>query len=215
PAGPGGDAPAPGGGPGASPARTGRRPRRTAPGPPARGRAGRGGRAPPARALSWADCTGGPDAPRRPIGRCPAVSSRLLSSETSLPASRGAMSASEWHVVSAVGLGVCLGSLGLLWGGGGLYTARRAPATPTRSGPSYGWIVVAFAAWLVVRAVPEGDWGSLTLGATWVRAPGLIVLFASTAFTLWARVVLGTMWSSSAVAKEGHQLRTDGPYAVT
>ena len=37
-----------------------------------------------------------------------------------------------------------------------------------------------------------------------------------TAFTLWARVRLGRMWSASPdVLKAHHQLRTDGPYAVT
>ena len=47
------------------------------------------------------------------------------------------------------------------------------------------------------------------------HVPGLLLLLAATAFTLWARVVLGTMWSMDAVAKQGHELRTDGPYAVT
>ena len=118
-------------------------------------------------------------------------------------------------MVSAVALGVCWGTFGLVWVTGAVYNARHAPATRRRSGPAYGWIIGAGAVWLVFRAVPHGDWSSLTLGASWARAPGLIILFASTAFTLWARVVLGTMWSSSAVAKEGHQLRTDGPYAIT
>ena len=44
---------------------------------------------------------------------------------------------------------------------------------------------------------------------------GLAVLLASTAFTLWARVALGTMWSMDAVVKEAHQLRTEGPYGIT
>ena len=34
-------------------------------------------------------------------------------------------------------------------------------------------------------------------------------------FTLWARVALGTMWSSTPTVKVGHELRTDGPYGVT
>jgi len=118
-------------------------------------------------------------------------------------------------VVSAVALGVCWGTFGVVWVIGAVYNARHAPVTRRRSGLSYGWLLGALAVWLVFRAVPDGDWGSLTLGTSWVRAPGLIILFASTAFTVWARVALGTMWSSSAVAKQGHELRTDGPYAVT
>jgi protein-S-isoprenylcysteine O-methyltransferase Ste14 len=37
----------------------------------------------------------------------------------------------------------------------------------------------------------------------------------STAFTLWARAALGTMWTSVAVVKDDHVLRADGPYGIT
>jgi protein-S-isoprenylcysteine O-methyltransferase Ste14 len=43
----------------------------------------------------------------------------------------------------------------------------------------------------------------------------LAILVAATAFTLWARFALGTMWSGAPAVKEGHRLRTDGPYAIT
>ena len=48
-----------------------------------------------------------------------------------------------------------------------------------------------------------------------MRAFGAVLLIVATGFTLWARIALGTMWSSSPVAKERHVLRTEGPYAVT
>jgi protein-S-isoprenylcysteine O-methyltransferase Ste14 len=32
---------------------------------------------------------------------------------------------------------------------------------------------------------------------------------------VWSRLVLGDMWSSAAIAKRGHALRTTGPYAIT
>ncbi|MDP9331046.1 MAG: isoprenylcysteine carboxylmethyltransferase family protein [Actinomycetota bacterium] len=44
---------------------------------------------------------------------------------------------------------------------------------------------------------------------------GAVILVASTAFAIWARIRLGTMWSISPIAREGHELRTEGPYAVT
>jgi protein-S-isoprenylcysteine O-methyltransferase Ste14 len=44
---------------------------------------------------------------------------------------------------------------------------------------------------------------------------GFAVLVISTAFTLWARAALGTMWTASAVVKDDHALRTDGPYGIT
>ena len=38
----------------------------------------------------------------------------------------------------------------------------------------------------------------------------------STAFTIWARVSLGLMWSASPnVLQADHELRTDGPYSIT
>jgi protein-S-isoprenylcysteine O-methyltransferase Ste14 len=55
----------------------------------------------------------------------------------------------------------------------------------------------------------------LAVGAWWVRVPGLVVLVASTVFTLWARFSLGTMWSLAPKVKGDRRLRTHGPYAVT
>jgi protein-S-isoprenylcysteine O-methyltransferase Ste14 len=52
-------------------------------------------------------------------------------------------------------------------------------------------------------------------GTPWIQVLGLALLVCSTSFTLWARAALGTMWSSSPTVKVQHQLRTEGPYAVT
>ena len=67
----------------------------------------------------------------------------------------------------------------------------------------------------VVRLVPGSDWQALHVDSLWVTILGSAVLLASTAFTLWARAALGTMWSMDAAVKQGHQLRTDGPYGIT
>jgi protein-S-isoprenylcysteine O-methyltransferase Ste14 len=69
--------------------------------------------------------------------------------------------------------------------------------------------------WAILRIFPKSDWNSLVVATPWVRVVGLTILVCSTAFTLWARVALGTMWSSSPTVKVEHQLRTDGPYGVT
>jgi protein-S-isoprenylcysteine O-methyltransferase Ste14 len=61
----------------------------------------------------------------------------------------------------------------------------------------------------------HGLWHDVAVRALWVQILGLVVLAASTAFTLWARFSLGTMWSWDPVVREEHQLRTHGPYAVT
>jgi protein-S-isoprenylcysteine O-methyltransferase Ste14 len=109
----------------------------------------------------------------------------------------------------------CWGLFAVVWVGGALYNVRRAPHARRRSLGSAGWFLVVILVWLAVRRVIGVDALSLRDEPEAVRLLGAVLLVGSTGFTLWARVVLGTMWSSSPVAKEGHVLHTDGPYAVT
>jgi protein-S-isoprenylcysteine O-methyltransferase Ste14 len=109
----------------------------------------------------------------------------------------------------------CWGAFGLAWLAGAVYNWRRAPAARERTSAVWAWLLGGAGAWLIFRAAPGAAWGRLTVDSPWVWAAGLPILVASTAFVLWARVVLGTMWSSTAVARDGHALRTGGPYAVT
>ena len=104
----------------------------------------------------------------------------------------------------------------LVWIAGAFYNASHGPRGERRD-VSNAWAgFLGFAlTWVLFRIVPNSDWQSLTTGALWVRLLGLAVLVAATAFTLWARAALGTMWSSTPTVKIGHELRTDGPYAVT
>jgi protein-S-isoprenylcysteine O-methyltransferase Ste14 len=124
------------------------------------------------------------------------------------------ISTSTWHTVADVGIGVCWGAFAVVWVVGALYNARRAPAVRTRRMGNLRWLIGAAAAWAVLRLVPGSDWDRLSLHASWIRLPGLVLLIAATAFTIWARFSLGTMWSANVVAKEGHELRTDGPYGI-
>jgi protein-S-isoprenylcysteine O-methyltransferase Ste14 len=124
------------------------------------------------------------------------------------------ISTSTWHTVADVGIGVCWGTFAVVWLVGALYNARRAPTVRTRRMGSLRWLMGAAAAWAVLRLVPGSDWDRLSLHASWIRLPGLALLVAATALTIWARFSLGTMWSANVVAKEGHELRTDGPYGI-
>jgi protein-S-isoprenylcysteine O-methyltransferase Ste14 len=109
----------------------------------------------------------------------------------------------------------CWAAFLLVWVVGALYNACRGPRARERSARGPSWLV-GVAALSVIYVHPAWiDWRSLSLSSPWMRAAGIAVLLSSTAFTLWARLALGTMWSSSAVVKTGHALRTDGPYAVT
>jgi protein-S-isoprenylcysteine O-methyltransferase Ste14 len=112
-------------------------------------------------------------------------------------------------------LGLCWGLFCLVWLIGAIYNLWKAPAVQKRSGPWGAWIIgiVLFAG--IVWLIPHRFWSLLTFDTPWLRVIGIICLLLSTAFTLWARWVLGTMWSFSAVAKASHELRTDGPYRIT
>jgi len=56
----------------------------------------------------------------------------------------------------------------------------------------------------------------LTDHARWIELTGLVLLIASTLFTIWARLTLGRLWSATPGAlRVGHELRTDGPYSIT
>ena len=119
------------------------------------------------------------------------------------------------HTLSWALIAVCWGLFAVVWLSGALYNAHRGPVARQRSGRNYVWLAGIVVGWLLISTLPAGDWRSLTVSAPWLRAIGAVLLVCSTAFTLWARLVLGTMWSSFVVIKEEHQLRTDGPYAIT
>lgn len=119
------------------------------------------------------------------------------------------------NLLALVGLSVCWLTFGLTWLGGAIYYQSHAPAERSRAtsaSPAMVGIVIIIA---VQLAVPRADWRSLTVHAPWFRFLGLAILLAATAFTFWARVTLGAMWSAAPTVKEHHQLRTDGPYRIT
>ena len=78
-----------------------------------------------------------------------------------------------------------------------------------------GALIGVAVACVSLAIVGRSYFDGLAVGAMWVRVLGLAVMVASTVFTLWARFSLGTMWSMAPKVKDGHQLRTHGPYAVT
>jgi protein-S-isoprenylcysteine O-methyltransferase Ste14 len=125
------------------------------------------------------------------------------------------MTARGWDEVARVATTAAWALFATVWAAGAIYNARRAPTATRRAGGRAGWIVVAVAVWLVIRVTPDRTWDALTLEAGWVRAVGLALLAPATAFTIWARVILGRMWSSVAQLRRDHELRTDGPYAIT
>jgi protein-S-isoprenylcysteine O-methyltransferase Ste14 len=118
-------------------------------------------------------------------------------------------------IAAAVSIAVCWIAFVLVWLFTANYNEGRAPVERRRSWYGTGTIPVVIISLVVFLVVPRADWQSLTFHTLWVRAVGLAILLAATALTLWARFALGLMWSASPAVREGHQLRTSGPYAIT
>jgi protein-S-isoprenylcysteine O-methyltransferase Ste14 len=117
-----------------------------------------------------------------------------------------------WATVVTV---ACWSLFGITWGAGALYNARHSPRKhrprPIASGAAGAAVGAVI---LANRLIPASSWRALELRSDWLRIPGVVLLLAATAFTIWARVALGTMWSSAVVARADHELRTHGPYAI-
>lgn len=121
----------------------------------------------------------------------------------------------QWFWIRTSILGLCWGLFCIVWLIGAIYNAFHSPTVQKRSGLLSSWLAgiatFAIAKWLS----PQNFWALLIFDTLWIRVVGTLCMLLATAFTLWARLVLGTMWSGSAVARVGHQLRTDGPYQLS
>lgn len=111
---------------------------------------------------------------------------------------------------------LCWEIVGLAWLAGmavnGVQWLRGARTL--RTGRGWDWLLAAALLTLFLSA-PASSWRFAQFSRPWMTGVGTALMLAATAFTLWARWVLGTMWSSRPSVRQGHQLRTEGPYAVT
>ena len=112
-------------------------------------------------------------------------------------------------------LTICWGGLGLFWIVGWIYNLWKGPAVQKRSTFLPVWILSIALVWGASLLLRQNVLAFMTFTASWLQIIGAILLISATAFTLWARIVLGIMWAALAEIKEGHQLRTDGPYRIT
>jgi protein-S-isoprenylcysteine O-methyltransferase Ste14 len=121
---------------------------------------------------------------------------------------------SLWNWVTIGAVAFCWGLFIVVWVVGAIYNMFKAPRIQKSSIP-YHWIVGIVLIGGALIFVPHHFWTLLRFNALWCQMLGLVILLCSTALTLWARQVLGLMWTSEPVVKEHHELRTDGPYALT
>lgn len=125
------------------------------------------------------------------------------------------MTTQQLNLLAVISAVVCWGAFVATWLAAENYNQGRAPAERTRSRFGSAFTPSVVIASVITFAVPAADWRSLTFHTPPVRILGLVILLAATALTIWARLVLGLMWSGAPTVKEQHQLRTSGPYAIT
>src|SRR5262250_3387172 len=109
----------------------------------------------------------------------------------------------------------CWGIVIVTWIAGALYWAGHSQRR--RQGPRRAlWAIGLVGGAILVSRLAWQEVGWPTDHSRWIELPGLVLLVVSTAFTIWARLRLGRMWSASPnVLQAHHELRTDGPYAIT
>jgi len=118
-----------------------------------------------------------------------------------------------WAILAA-----CWGLFCLIWVAGWIYNFLKAPPVARRSGFQPIWIVglvVIVVVTILFFLLPPRFWAYVTFAPPWLRILGAVVLNISTAFAIWARLILGTMWSFLDDIKVDHELRTKGPYSIT
>ena len=119
------------------------------------------------------------------------------------------------HGIYWIILVICWGGLGLFWAIGWVYNLWKAPVVQRRTTFLPLWILSIALVWLASIFLRHNYLAFMTFTAPWLQIAGAVLLILATAFTFWARWVLGTMWAAVAEIKEGHQLRTEGPYRIT
>jgi protein-S-isoprenylcysteine O-methyltransferase Ste14 len=118
--------------------------------------------------------------------------------------------------MAEIAIWVCWGIVTAAWIVGAVYGARKSRGQRQRSESGALWRIGSIVVAVLVYRLVFHDLHRLTDHSLWIELPGLGLLVASTAFTLWARVSLGRMWSATPnMLRTDHQLRTDGPYAIT
>ena len=119
--------------------------------------------------------------------------------------------------VAEIATWVCWGVVVVTWIAGAAYGARNT-SSRRQGGSGSGWLwrVGSVVVAVILFRFARHDLRRVTDHSSWIELPGLALLAASTAFTIWARLSLGRMWSASPnVLRVDHELRTDGPYAIT
>jgi protein-S-isoprenylcysteine O-methyltransferase Ste14 len=117
--------------------------------------------------------------------------------------------------VVGIAISLCWGTVILVWIAGGLRNAWPGGRRRIRDRSGTRAYVLATLACAAVVSLGYGLIHSLSFDGELTRYLGLAVLVPATAFTIWARYALGTMWSVAPEVGGDQRLRTGGPYGIT
>ncbi|MFI5776757.1 methyltransferase family protein [Nocardia sp. NPDC051570] len=67
---------------------------------------------------------------------------------------------------------------------------------------------------VATHLVPQTFWSHVTWTWSAFTAVGAVLVVASVALMIWARLALGDMWAGRPMLQQDHQLRTGGPYRL-
>lgn len=109
---------------------------------------------------------------------------------------------------------ICWGTFFFVWLIGAVYNYFKVPVKRKKGIPITSFPLILLL-WLMIKYIPASYLTLITYENIWLKMLGSILLVIFTIFTIWSRIVLGKMWSSSAQIKEKHKLRTEGPYSIT
>ena len=115
--------------------------------------------------------------------------------------------------LSALAVTLSWGTVALVWSGAARHQGRRDPLKPTMIAAGRKALFGAALVGAFVLTVSIA--GGLMLTGRWLEVLGLCALAPATAFTIWARLALGAMWTVEAKVGADRKLCTTGPYAVT
>jgi hypothetical protein len=119
----------------------------------------------------------------------------------------------QLDLLAVISIVVCWCAFAATWLAAENHNLGRAPEERTRS-----WFGTAIPPALIIvvvvnLAVPRTEWRSLAFYALPVRILGLVILLAATAFTIWARLALGVMWSGAPQSSRNTSSARVGPTA--
>jgi protein-S-isoprenylcysteine O-methyltransferase Ste14 len=115
-------------------------------------------------------------------------------------------------------VGIAFTALWLLWliswVAAALWASRAAKRPPLRQELTYRLLTIAGGVLMFVQFPRNGRPILFWLEPLWLDWLLLVVALGGIAFTWWARIHLGTLWSARITRKDDHRIVDTGPYGI-